>query len=110
LIQQKKNTEINFFLANFGSSQSYTHQFVFPALKKPNHIKKKKKPLQRLKSKAKPQEHIPNNTPQEHISKLQESSTQIQNSNPFSSPPPTTQPAPKHDPPKNQIIGQLTKK
>ena len=36
----KKNTEINFFLANFGSSQSYTHQFVFPTLKKNAKIKK----------------------------------------------------------------------
>jgi hypothetical protein len=63
LIQPKKNIEINFFLANFGSSQSYTHQFVFPTLKKQQQ-KKKKKPLQRLKSKAQPQEHVPNNTPQ----------------------------------------------
>ena len=36
-------------IANFGSSQSYRHQFVFPTLTQ----KKKKKPLQRLKTKAK---------------------------------------------------------
>ena len=55
--------------------------------------------MQRLKSKAQLQEHIP---------KIQESSTQIQPKlkNSLSSP----QPVPKLDPPKNQIIANWQKK
>jgi hypothetical protein len=80
----KKTQKLIFFLGKFWIYINLCFQPL---------TKNKKKPLQRLKSKAQLQEHIP---------KIQESSTQIQPKlkNSLSSP----QPVPKLYPPKNQII------